>query len=212
VLRVGVRLPAATGRVGDYLAEVSALEAAGADSIWPDTAAQASPEPWILLGAICAVTHRVRLGAMIDSGAAWPLAVDSLARLSGGRVVVGMAPGGDLERRIERIRNPRSNSSPPRILIDCGSLDQAKRSAQKADGVIVPGADHDVRDLRAGGDFELWVDLPIPSDRAGWAEATSAYAGAGATGIIVTWDPRIVDLLRNAGEPDDRTDLLIATG
>jgi hypothetical protein len=35
---------------------------------------------------------------------------------------------------------------------------------------------------------------------------------AGATGIIVPWDARLIDLLRSAGEPDDRTDLLIATG
>jgi hypothetical protein len=41
---------------------------------------------------------------------------------------------------------------------------------------------------------------------------TSAYGAAEATGIIVSWDPRIIDLLRNAGEADDRTDLLIATG
>ncbi|HEV2032846.1 MAG TPA: LLM class flavin-dependent oxidoreductase [Candidatus Dormibacteraeota bacterium] len=211
MLRVGVKLPAATGRVGDYVAEVSALEAAGADSIWPEIAAPASPEPWILLGAISAVTHRVRLGTMIDSGAAWPLAVDSLARLSGGRVIVGMASGGDLEKRIELIRTLHS-ASPPPILVACGSHAEAKRSALLAEGVIVPGGDQEVRDLRAGGEFELWVDLPIPSDRAGWAETMSTYGAAGATGIIVPWDPRIVDLLRNAGEPDDRTDLLIATG
>jgi hypothetical protein len=35
---------------------------------------------------------------------------------------------------------------------------------------------------------------------------------AGATGLIVSWDPRLIDLLRSAGEPDDRSDLLIATG
>ena len=41
---------------------------------------------------------------------------------------------------------------------------------------------------------------------------TFAYGAAEATGIIVSCDPRIIDLLRNAGEADDRTDLLIATG
>jgi hypothetical protein len=40
----------------------------------------------------------------------------------------------------------------------------------------------------------------------------SAMESAGATGIIVPWNPRLIDLLRSAGEPDDRTDLLIATG
>jgi hypothetical protein len=85
-----------------------------------------------------------------------------------------------------------------------------------ADGVILPGGEQEVRDLRAersgDGEFELWADVPIPSDRAGWAKMTSAYGAAEATGIIVSWDPRIIDLLRNAGEADDRTDLLIATG
>jgi luciferase-like monooxygenase len=212
MLRVGVKLPAATGRVGDYVAEVSALEAAGADSIWPDTSAPVSPEPWILLGAISAVTHRVWLGTMIDSGPAWPLAVDSLARLSGGRVVVGLPSSGDLLKRLEQIRAQRGDSPRPRILIVCASHADAKRSASLADGVIVQGGHREASELRAGGEFELWVDLPLPSDRAGWTEMMSAYEAAGATGIIVPWDPRIIDLLRNAGEPDDRTDLLIATG
>jgi len=216
MLRVGVKLPAATGRIGDYVAEVSALEAAGADSIWLDAMTRPSPEPWILLGAMAAVTHRVRLGTMVDSGVEWLSAVDSLQRLSGGRVVVGIPPGSDLKQRIELIRALRSNTPPPRILIACDSHADAERSALLADGVILPGGEQEVRDLRAGrsrdGEFELWVDVPIPSDRAGWATMTSAYGAAEATGIIVSWDPRIIDLLRNAGEADDRTDLLIATG
>ncbi len=216
MLRVGVKLLAATGRIGDYVAEVSALEAAGADSIWLDATTPASPEPWILLGAIAAVTHRVRLGTMVDSGVEWPPAVDCLKRLSGGRVVVGIPPGRDLKRRIELIRTLRSDSPPPPILIACDSRAEANRSALLADGIIVAGGDQEVRDLRAersrDGEFELWADVPIPSDRAGWAKMMSAHGAAGATGIIVSWDPRIIDLLRNAGEEDDRTDLLIATG
>jgi hypothetical protein len=216
VLRVGVKLPAATGRIGDYLAEVNALEAAGADAIWLDATAPASPEPWILLGAISAVTHRVGLGAMVDSGAAWQPAVDSLARLSGGRMVVGIPSGRDLKRRIELARTPRPDSPRPRILIAYDSHAEAKQSALVADGIIVPEGDQEVGALRAvrsgDGEFELWADVPIPSDRVGWAAMISGYGAAGATGILVSWDPRIIDLLRNAGEADDRMDLLIATG
>ena len=179
MLRVGVKLPAATGRIGDYVAEVSALEAAGADSIWLDTTTGPSHEPWILLGAISAVTHRVRLGTMVDSGAEWPSAVDSLQRLSGGRVVVAIPPGSDLKQRIELVRAMGSNTPPPRILIACHSDADAERSALLADGVILPGGEQEMHDLRAGrsrdGEFELWADVPIPSDRAGWAKMTSAY-------------------------------------
>jgi hypothetical protein len=38
-----------------------------------------------------------------------------------------------------------------------------------------------------------------------------AHEDAGATGIIVPWDPRLIDLLRNP-DPEDRSDLLISTG
>ncbi|MHB8588505.1 MAG: LLM class flavin-dependent oxidoreductase [Candidatus Dormibacteraceae bacterium] len=64
MLRVAVKLRDAPGRIGDYLADVTALEAAGADSIWLDTRT-AAIEPWVLLGAIAAVTHRVHLGSVL---------------------------------------------------------------------------------------------------------------------------------------------------
>ncbi len=215
MLRVAVKLPAATGRIGDYLADVIALEAAGADSIWIDASTEAPTEVWILLGAIAAVTHRVRLGMRVDSAAGWPAAVDTLGRLSGGRVVVGMRPAGETKALVQQLSSRGSDPRRPSILTICDTYGEAERSAPLADGVILPAGAEDVRALRAGAsqdDFELWVDASVPTDRAGWASLTAELEAAGATGILVSWDPRLIDLLRGAGEPDDRIDLLIATG
>jgi hypothetical protein len=207
MLRVAVRLPAPPGRIGDYLADVTALEAAGADSIWP---LGASTEPWILLGAIAAVTHRVRLGLTLGgtsgSVAGWPDAVDALGRLSSGRVVVGIGPGRDPKALGEM-------KSQPSVLHLCRDAAEAGQLVRAADGVILPGGEEEVEALRAGhADSELWVDIAVPVDKAAWVATIAALEAAGATGVIVPWDPRLIDLLRSAGEPDDRTDLLIAAG
>ena len=208
MLRVAVRLPPATGRIGDYLADVMALEAAGADSVWLDAMDAASTESWILAGAVAAVTHRIRLGVTVGAEAGWRGGVDTLGRLSSGRVVVGMRPSEPEAKTLT------SSSAPsPSILLICASHGEAERSAVIADGVILPGTEDEVRALRSkAGDFELWVDVSVPTDKAGWATIIAAMEAAGATGIIVAWDARLIDLLRSAGEPDDRTDLLIATG
>lgn len=209
MLPVAVRLPSAPGRIGDYLADVTALEAAGADSIWVDATGDASPEAWIHLGAIAAVTHRVRLGMRVGPEAGWTATLDVLGRLSSGRVVAGVPFG-----REPKTRHPASPS--PKTLVICATPGEAERSVARADGVILPGGDEEVRGLRSklaqSGEFELWVDVFVPADKAGWAQMIAALEAAGATGIIVPWDPRLIDLLRSAGEPDDRSDLLIATG
>src|SRR5689334_23171740 len=93
MLRVAVKLPIAPGRIGDFVADVTALEVAGADSIWLDASRATSAEPWIFLGAASAVTHRARLGVIVGSTSDWREAVETLARLSGGRVVVGARAG-----------------------------------------------------------------------------------------------------------------------
>ncbi len=59
---------------------------------------------------------------------------------------------------------------------------------------------------------EKWVPIPAPTDRASWAAALHDQEQAGATGVIVPWDERLIDLLRNSGEPEDRSDLLMSTG
>src|SRR6267378_5287577 len=115
MLRVGVRLQPATGRVGDYLADVIALEAAGADSVWLDATAAASTEPWILLGAIAAVTHRMKLGITVGADSGWRAAVDSLGRLTSGRIVVGLPP----HRAVKALVDELKQSSRPSILLLC---------------------------------------------------------------------------------------------
>jgi len=216
VIRVAVKLPVATGRIGDYVADVTALDAAGADSIWVDASRAANSEPWILLGAIAAVTHRARLGVTVGSSARWPDAIDALGRMSSGRVVVGVPSRREMKTLAVQLESQRSASPPPSILIACSTQHEAEASAHLADGVILPGGDDEVRALRAAraqdGDFEIWIDAPVPADRAGWTNMISTLEAAGATGVMVPWDPRLIDLVRNAGEPDDRTDLLIATG
>lgn len=145
MVKVGVVMPATFGDAGEFLADVRALEAAGAEMIAIDGKDGVGPEQNILLGAIAAVTHRVRLRAstVVPPGI--------LQKLSRGRLVVGEPPG------------------------------------------------------------ETWVAIPVPPDRESWAAALGEQEAAGATGIMVPWDPRLVDLLRNP-EPDDRGDLLMSTG
>jgi len=135
-------MPAMIGDAGEFLADVRALEAAGAEMIGFEGEGH---EQWILLGAIAAVTERIRLRISNPEPAA------ILGKLSRGRVVVGEPAG------------------------------------------------------------ETWVAVPIPPDRTAWAEALGTQEAAQATGVVVPWDPRLIDLLRNP-EADDRSDLLISTG
>ncbi len=58
-----------------------------------------------------------------------------------------------------------------------------------------------------------WVEAEIPDGRAAWRELKSAQEAAGATGLLLTYDPRLVDLLRNPDQEDDRgQDLQLAQG
>jgi alkanesulfonate monooxygenase SsuD/methylene tetrahydromethanopterin reductase-like flavin-dependent oxidoreductase (luciferase family) len=238
MLKVAVKLSAAAGRIGERLADAIALETAGADSIWLDDISVPSEggdpavvpvEPWILYGALAAVTHRSRLGVTLGSSAAWAPVVfapglESLGKLSGGRVVVSLSAGSEVQKHIDLMMRARPDVSAPAILIACSAYFKAERYALLADGVILIGGDErrvadvgaKMREFREAGahnkDFELWAAVPMPADRAGWAAMVGVHEAAGATGVVVSWDPRLIDFLRSAGEPGDRTDLLIATG
>jgi len=142
VIKVGVIMPATIDDAGEFLADVRALEAAGAKLIGLEGNGR---EQAILLAAIAAVTESVQLH-LSD-----PEAIALLQKLSRGRIVTSMPLG------------------------------------------------------------ETWVEMSMPSDRDSWTASLRAHEAAGAHGVIVAWDPRLIDLLRNP-EPDDRSDLLMSTG
>ena len=131
-------MPSTVEDAGDFLANVRALEAAGAEAIGVDGD---SPESWVILGVVAAVTERVRI------------------------LTTGSEP-----QSLEVLSRGRATSS--------------------GDG---------------------WIEVPMPADRDAWTAMLRDHAAAGTAGVIVPWDPRLVDLLRNP-EPDDRSDLLMSTG
>jgi len=177
--RVAVTLPAEPDEVGEYLADVTALEAAGAHAVWVE---DTGPDPWVMLGALAAITHRMVLGCVITSPEEWPAAqlgraVGALQALSRGRMLVGLPPEGMQEDQVDALR---------------------------VAGVTIFDSDFDAGE-------ERWLSVPAPLDRNAWNEALAACDAAGATGLIVPWSDRLIDLLRNP-EPDDRSDLLVSTG
>ena len=56
------------------------------------------------------------------------------------------------------------------------------------------------------------MQIALPDDRAGWRETLVAYEAAGADGLLVPLDARLVDLLRRFDEVDDRSDLTLSQG
>jgi hypothetical protein len=141
VIKIGVTMPGRVDDAGDFLANVRALEAAGAELVGLDGD---SAEQWVMLGAIAAATERV----MLRITGSEPAAVRALSR---GRAIAG---------------TPEN---------------------------------------------ERWVELEMPPDRDSWAAMLRDQETEGVTGVIVPWDERLIDLLRNP-DADDRGDLLMSTG
>lgn len=196
-----MRLPATIDDVGEYLADVTALEAAGAAAIWVD---DTGPEPWVLLGAMAAVTHRVRLGCMLTSTGRRPsemlqAAVTTLQKLSRGRIVVGLSS------------HAQAGADPAALQAAGAKVFTTGSGKEPCDGVIFNVETADQLSSSRDTDIEVWAAIAVPPDRAAWVDTLTAYEAAGATGVILPWNDRVLDLLRNP-EPDDRTDLLISTG
>lgn len=60
---------------------------------------------------------------------------------------------------------------------------------------------------------EGWVEAAAPAGRADWRELRAQHEAAGTVGILLAYDPRLVDLLRNPDQEDDRSqDLQLAQG
>jgi alkanesulfonate monooxygenase SsuD/methylene tetrahydromethanopterin reductase-like flavin-dependent oxidoreductase (luciferase family) len=216
MLRIGVLLPSRFEDAGDFLADARALDAAGADSLWVDGDGH---EPWLILAAIASVTGRVRLVAPVSggrAGASLESDVRTLERLSRGRLALKV-DGPSLPELPPSVAGSDARRIP--VLLEAKEDQAAAWPGPPASGLVFaggsPAACRVVRESISGGGtspIELWALLPSPQDRAEWNLALREYEEAGASGVLVPAGPRLLDMLRNAGEDEDRSDLSLSQG
>jgi len=222
MLKIGVRLPGRFEDSGEYLADARAMDSAGVDSLWLDDGGY---DRWLLLAAIAAVTGRARLVAplALASGESTAALTTRLATLSGlsrkrAALVIGHAGAdsalGDLVALARSLEH--------RVMVEIANERQMRLAARLADGVVSDDGPEQLkpvletlrRDRETAGTapLEVWARVKIPDDRDGWRRMHQEYEGAGATGLVLPLDPRLLDLIRNGDEEDDRSDLQLAQG
>jgi Luciferase-like monooxygenase len=217
VLKIGVLLPYRFEDAGDFLADARALDAAGADSLWVDGEGH---EPWLILAAIASVTGRVRLVAPVSglrAGASLESDVRTLDRLSRGRLALKV-DGPSLSELPPSIAGSNARRVP--LLLEAKEDEAAAWAGSPASGLVFAcGSPATCRAIRestsrdaATPPPELWALLPSPRDRTEWNLALREYEEAGAAGVLVPAGPRLLDLLRNADEDEDRSDLSLSQG
>lgn len=209
-LRIAVELPSDLVSPGEFLADVQAYEAAGADAVW---LAPASLEPLTLLAAAAAVTSRIGLAAAMPAGSAWPAdllagVVLTLRRLSRDRVAFVV----DAAAAPDAIGGLRPAAGDRRLLVDGPD----PSAARLGDGLVcdleaAADAFERARAQRPDPDFELWVRVPVATGRQAWRDSLTAAEALAATGVVAAHAPNLLDILRNP-EEDDRQDLAMATG
>jgi alkanesulfonate monooxygenase SsuD/methylene tetrahydromethanopterin reductase-like flavin-dependent oxidoreductase (luciferase family) len=228
MVRVGVQLPDEFDDAAEYLADARALEAAGADSLWIDR--PSSHDPWMLTAAVAAVTGRVRLAVEVQPAAAPPPPVftqrlKTLHRLSRGRTILKIAAAAptQLIRPDQLVAGAREAARFPVMLEVAGEIGDGP-AARLVDGFVYRGttpetiraarrrADGLGGEPRGEGPVELWIHVDAPDSREAWRQTLGICQEAGATGVIVPFGPRLLDLLRRPDEEDDRSDLLVAQG
>ncbi len=229
MIKVGVQVPGDLADPGDYLADARALEAAGVDSIWLERGAL---NPWMLLAGIAAVTGRIRLAAALSPWADGPpprvlSSAQTLQRLSRDRGLVAFiegSPPGDAEARLGQFVEALRSHARCGILVEATSEAGCRWAARLADGLVLPSPAPDgveatfarvramVERERSKAAFERWTHVPAPGDREDWRRALQGSEAAGATGVIVPFGPRLLDILRRPDQEDDRSDLLLSQG
>src|SRR5262245_55017814 len=222
MLKIGVRLPGRFDDSGEYLADARAMEAAGVDSLWLD---EDGYDRWLLLAAIAAVTGRARLVAPLtlaasENTAALKTRVATLAGLSRKRATLVIGHAGADSALGDLVALARSLEH--RVMVEVANERQARLAARLADGVVSDDAPEPLkaslealrreRETGRKEPLEVWARVKMPDDREGWRRMHREYEDAGATGLVLPHDPRLLDLLRNGDEEDDRSDLQLAQG
>jgi alkanesulfonate monooxygenase SsuD/methylene tetrahydromethanopterin reductase-like flavin-dependent oxidoreductase (luciferase family) len=179
------------GSTQDYVAMARDAEDAGWDGVfaWDDIAVERGDvfDPWVMLGAMAAVTQRVTLGAMIFSLARrrpWKVARESITldNLSRGRMVLPVGLGGTWDGGYSRV-----STEDPSVRIRAEKLDECLEILELAwsgETVSFEGTHYSMRDLR----FDPPVQRPrIPIWPVGaWPYPKSLRRAARWDGVIVS--------------------------
>jgi hypothetical protein len=189
-VKVAVLLARRPEELGEWLADAAAFEAAGADALWVDPAPESRLDPLALVAALAALTSRALLvatpPASHDPSEALGLTLATVGRLSHGRLALAAEPG-----RLEELAALAPGAAAFRRL---------------------PGEPAAFELLGEADTAERWVRTPSPDGRAAWRTALAEAVTSGAGGLLVPAGPRLLDILRNPKDPDDRRDLQLAQG
>jgi hypothetical protein len=189
-VKVGVLLARRPAELGEWLADAAAFEAAGAHALWVDPEPESELDPFALLAALAALTSRALLVATPPASEypseALGRTLATIGRLSNGRLALAAEPG-----RLEELTGLAPGSAAFRRL---------------------PGEPATFERLDEAEAAERWVRTPPPEGRAAWRTALADAVTNGAGGLLVPAGPRLLDILRNPNDPDDRRDLQLAQG
>jgi hypothetical protein len=189
-VKIGVLLARGPAELGEWLADATAFEAAGAHALWVDPEPESKLDPLALLAALAALTSRALLVATPPASGyaseALGRTLATIGRLSHGRLALAAEPG-----RLEEFTALAPGSAAFRRL---------------------PGEPAAFERLDETDTGERWVWTPSPTGRAVWRTALAAAVTNGAGGLLVPAGPRLLDILRNPNDPDDRRDLQLAQG
>jgi hypothetical protein len=191
-VRVGVRLSPEPDRLGEWLADGAALDAAGADALWVDADPETGLDVTALLAALAAMTARARLILPLG-GSSVPTEefagrLDTVRRLSRDRLglVVDAGAADDVSARL-------------------GGVPLLRLGSAAATAGLIEGLDD-------AGELVRWVAATAPTGRTAWRETLTEAAAREAYGVLVPVAPVLLDLLRNPQEPGGRSDLHLAQG
>lgn len=188
-VKVGVLLARRPDELGEWLADAAAFEAAGAHALWVDPEPESELDPLALLAALAAITSRALLvatPASEDPSEALGRTLATIGRLSHGRLALAAGPG-----RLEELTALAPGSAAFRRLPGEPATFERQDEAETA---------------------ERWVLTPPPEGRAAWRTALADAVTNGAGGLLVPAGPRLLDILRNPNDPEDRRDLHLAQG
>jgi hypothetical protein len=192
-VQVGVLLAQQLDELGEWVADATAFDAAGADALWVDLGVASELDPLALLAGLAALTSR---SLLVGALPAIDRPLEALART--------VATIGHLSRgRLALVADPER-------LEELAAAAPGFAAFHRVHGA--PGAPGAFERPRPGDEAERWVQIPFPEGRAAWRAALADAAEHGARGVLVPAGPRLLDILRNPDDPGERHDLHLAQG